>query len=46
MKVSNWLKAGISSKKMDTAIVNLNCNPKGSNGSGFAWGDYVQISIY
>jgi hypothetical protein len=45
MKVSNWLKAGRSSKKMDTAIVNLNCNPKGSNGLS-SWGDYVQISIY
>jgi hypothetical protein len=45
MKVSNWLKAGRSSKKMDTAIVNLNCNPKGTNGLS-SWGDYVKISIY
>ena len=45
MKVSNWLKAGRSSKKMDSAVVNINCNPKGSNVLSF-WGDYVQISIY
>lgn len=45
MKVSNWLKAGRSSKKMDNAIVNIHCNPKGSNGVS-SWGDYVQIKIY
>ena len=45
MKVSNWLKAGRSSKKMDSAVVNINCNPKGNNGLS-SWDDYVQISIY
>jgi hypothetical protein len=45
MKVSNWLKAGRSSKKMDNAIVNIHCNPKGSLGLS-SWDDYVQIKIY
>ena len=45
MKVSNWLKAGRQSKKMDTAIVNIHCNPAGSLGSS-SWGDYVQFNIY
>ena len=45
MKVSNWLKAGRSSKKMDNAIVNVHCNTAGSMGKS-KWGDYVQITIY
>ncbi|AGO47856.1 hypothetical protein Phi46:1_gp45 [Cellulophaga phage phi46:1] len=45
MKVSNWIKAGRRSKKMDNAIVNVHCNPKGSNGIA-SWDDYVQIKIY
>ncbi len=45
MKISNWLKAGRSSKKMDNAIVKINCNPAGSIGLS-SWDDYVQISIY
>jgi hypothetical protein len=45
MKVSNWLKAGRSSKKMDNAIVTINCNKKGSLGLS-SWDDYVQIKIY
>lgn len=45
MKVSNWLKAGRSSKNMDSATVNINCNPAGNIGSS-TWDDYVQISIY
>jgi|ETNvirnome_2_130_1030620.scaffolds.fasta_scaffold00600_19 hypothetical protein len=45
MKVSNWLTAGRRSKKMDTATVNIHCNPSGSLGS-CSWGDYVQFTIY
>lgn len=45
MKVSNWLTAGRQSKKMDTAIVNIHCNPAGGLGSS-SWGDYVQFNIY
>ena len=45
MKISNWLTAGRSSKKMDTAIANIHCNPKGENGVS-SWNDYVQITIF
>ncbi len=45
MKVSNWLKAGRSSKKMDSAVLNIHCNPAGSCGPS-KWDDYVQINIY
>lgn len=45
MKISNWLSAGRSSKKMDTAIINTHFNPKGKNGFS-KWDNYIQISIY
>jgi hypothetical protein len=45
MKISNWLKAGRKSKKMDTAIVNINCHTAGSLGD-CTWDDHVQFSIY
>ena len=45
MKVSNWLKSGRSSKKMDTAIVNIHCVSAGNMGSS-SWGNYVQFNIY
>ena len=45
MKISNWLKSGRSSKKMDNAVLNIHCNPKGNNGA-CSWDDYVQITIF
>lgn len=40
MKISNWLKSGRQSKKMDTAIINIHCCTKGNFGS-CKWDDYV-----
>jgi len=45
MKISNWLKAGRKSKKMDAAILNVHCNTAGSLGD-CTWEDYIQFSIY
>ena len=45
MKISSWLKSGRQSKKMDTAILNIHCNTKGSLGN-CTWDNYVQFNIY
>jgi hypothetical protein len=45
MKISNWLKSGKASKKMQKVNCMINCNPAGSMGAS-TWGDYVQISFY
>lgn len=45
MKISNWLKAGRRSKKMDELILNVNCTPSGKCGNS-EWNDYVQINCY